>query len=273
MIHKFHFNESVVGLLSATDFFYNTIDFSTGEIRKNKKDFFLCLDIVERVATNKNKKKLLSARALREIKTEYHPLFKAITDNQILLIIKKSTRKSATQVELNPLFVGECELELTQAQLDLVNVRFIKEKRRGTKATTAKEITIEITYFHSRKELELAEKLSIIYENPIHNKVRYTNIKTKITNTINQLMRNIDTIQTQIKISEQWIECKCVTNKTSKNTRNQSICGALPRYSANVWIKNGKEYWRCKKDGSKTPITKLKSSMTESEFLEYVRNK
>ncbi len=146
MIHKFHFNESVVGLLSATDFFYFAVNFSTGEIRKNRKDFYLCLAIVEKVATNKHKKKYLSSDALREIKVKFHPLLKAIIDNNILLIIKEATSKSATQVELNPIFAGECSLNLTKEQIDLVNTRFIKEKRRGTKATTQKDISIDITY-------------------------------------------------------------------------------------------------------------------------------
>jgi hypothetical protein len=87
MIHKFHFNESVAGILSATDFFYSAVNFSTGEIRKNYKDFYLCLAIVEKVATNPHKKKYLSSDALREIKVKFHPLLKAIIDNNILFVI------------------------------------------------------------------------------------------------------------------------------------------------------------------------------------------
>lgn len=146
MIHKFHFNESVVELLSATDFFYSAVNFSTGEIRKNHKDFYLCLAIVEKVATNTHKKKYLSSDALREIKVKFHPLLKAILDNNILIVIENATSKSATQVELNPIFAGECSLNLTQEQLDLVNTRFIKEQRRGAKATTNKDISIDISY-------------------------------------------------------------------------------------------------------------------------------
>lgn len=153
MIQEFHFNQSVVDVLSATDFFYPTVNFSTGEIRKNRNDLFRCLAIVERVAKNKHKKKYLSARALRDIKTNYHPLLKVLVDNHILLIISEATRKSATQVELNSMYVGSCFIELTEKELDLVNIKFKKEQKRGERATTKKDIKITIPSYSKFVEI------------------------------------------------------------------------------------------------------------------------
>ena len=76
--------------------------------------------------------------------------------------------------------------------------------------------------------------------------------------------------------------CQCSIKGRSKNTTDSDIPQFAPskvipkvipekeRFNANTWKKGDKEYWRCKKDGNQ--ITKLKSSMTEEKFLEYVRN-
>lgn len=155
MIQEFHFNQSVVDVLSATDFFYPVVDYVTGEVRKNKNDLFRCLAIVERVASNRHKKKYLSSRALREIKYEYRPLLDILVEKNIILILSQATRKSATQVELNNVFCGSCSIELSKKEFNLVNIKFKKETRRGEKATTQKEIKINIPSYSKFVEIML----------------------------------------------------------------------------------------------------------------------
>jgi predicted GIY-YIG superfamily endonuclease len=167
------------------------------------------------------------------------------------------------------------------------------------------EIKITLTFFNSRKELELAEKLTIIYNNPKYNKIRYVEFEKEVNASVTKKMmkyeenfktETMEEIKTSGNISEPWTYIKEIKTKKQKivkqNTQIQSAgkktrnkpteikilpngsysCSAKnnPRYSANTWKKGGKEYWRCKKDGN--TITKLKTHMTEEQFLEYVRN-
>ena len=149
MQKRLNFKKELIQKLDEAEFYKKNPD-KNGELKRNDRYYFLAIGLINFIAIRNSKQddsgKYIGARILKEFSEDnYKILMNELLKLNIIIELEKSSCKKAGKYCLNPIYEGECRIRFSKEEIDLIDIKFKKQSKRGARATTKKSISIVIS--------------------------------------------------------------------------------------------------------------------------------
>jgi len=144
---KLKITQEAVNKISACDFYINSVDIETGEMKKSKKDWIRALAMTNLIiGLDSTKEKSIGSRTFKDIKEDYHTILDNLISIGIVDVVSEAKLGKAGKYIVKKEYVGETTLKVSKKEKELFYISFKKEENRGKKVTTDGFISIDLTF-------------------------------------------------------------------------------------------------------------------------------